>query len=263
MFVALATNVGTAAYSSDGINWAETSLPTTASWRSVTYGNGMFMAVAYNSTISMYSIDGVNWTQIDLPYTTYWHSVTYGSIGFVAIGFSSDKVAYAKITELFAARIDSDAIPVTSVNGKTGAVQLNAEDTGAAPETHEHSASDINSGTLSADRLPTVPVTKGGTGATDAATARTNLGITPANIGAAPSTHEHAAENITSGTLASDRLPTVPVAKGGTGATDAATARANLGITPANIGAASASNSETWVFTLADGSTVSKEVILK
>ena len=32
---------------------------------------------------------------------------------------------------------------------------------------------------------------------------------------------------------------------------------------PADIGAASTANAETWVFTLADGSTVSKEVILK
>ena len=34
-------------------------------------------------------------------------------------------------------------------------------------------------------------------------------------------------------------------------------------ITPNDIGAASTANAETWVFTLADGSTVSKEVILK
>lgn len=117
-----------------------------------------------------------------------------------------------------------------------------------------------------------VTVESGGTGATDAATARTKLGITPANIGAAPTTHNHtkseitdfptsmpasdvyswakaaskptytasevgaaaashnhSASNITSGTL--------PVERGGTGATDAATARTKLGITPANIGA--------------------------
>jgi hypothetical protein len=45
-------------------------------------------------------------------------------------------------------------------------------------DTHKHSASDITSGTLSSDRLPTVPLTKGGTGATTAAGALTNLGIT-------------------------------------------------------------------------------------
>lgn len=66
----------------------------------------------------------------------------------------------------------------------------------------------------------TVPVDRGGTGATDAAGARTNLGITPSAIGAAASNHTHALANCT-GTLA--------VNKGGTGATDAATARSNLG----------------------------------
>ena len=82
----------------------------------------------------------------------------------------------------------------------------------------------------------------GGTGATSASAARSALGITPANIGAAASSHNHSASNITSGTLSVDRLPTVSVAKGGTGATTAAQARANLGITAANIGAAASSH---------------------
>lgn len=42
---------------------------------------------------------------------------------------------------------------------------------------HKHSADDTDSGTFSTDRLPTVPVIKGGTGAVDAAAARQNLGI--------------------------------------------------------------------------------------
>lgn len=64
--------------------------------------------------------------------------------------------------------------------------KVTAEQVGAAASTHNHAASEINSGTLSSSRLPTVPVTKGGTGATSAAAARTALGITPANIGALP-----------------------------------------------------------------------------
>lgn len=49
-----------------------------------------------------------------------------------------------------------------------------------AASSHNHSASDINSGTLNSSRLPTVPITKGGTGATTAAAALTALGAFPA-----------------------------------------------------------------------------------
>ena len=45
-----------------------------------------------------------------------------------------------------------------------------------APASHNQSASTITSGTLSADRLPTVPIKKGGTGATTADAARENIG---------------------------------------------------------------------------------------
>ena len=54
--------------------------------------------------------------------------------------------------------------------------------------------------------------------------------LTPANIGAAPASHNHSAANITSGTMSVNRLPTITVAKGGTGATTAAQARVNLGV---------------------------------
>lgn len=58
----------------------------------------------------------------------------------------------------------------------------------------------------------------------------------------ADSSHNHAASNITSGTLSIDRLPTITIAKGGTGATTAAAARTNLGV-PSTTGSGA---SGTW-----------------
>ena len=107
----------------------------------------------------------------------------------------------------------------------TSANRPTASEIGAAAASHNHAASNITSGTLSIDRLPTITVAKGGTGATTAAQARTNLGITPANIGAAASSHNHSAANITSGTLA--------VARGGTGITANPSLLVNLGSTSA------------------------------
>lgn len=57
-----------------------------------------------------------------------------------------------------------------------------------------------------------------------------NVNITLANIGAAAASHNHSAGNITSGTFDIARIPTITVAKGGTGATTAAAARSNLGV---------------------------------
>lgn len=88
----------------------------------------------------------------------------------------------------------------------------------------------------------TLPISKGGTGATSAAAARSN-------IQAAKNVHKHNASDIDSGTLSSDRFPTIPITKGGTGASNSSQARANLGIAE-----------EYWTFTLEDGTTVTKLV---
>lgn len=79
----------------------------------------------------------------------------------------------------------------------TSASKPTASEIGAAAASHSHAASAITSGTLASDRLPTVPIAKGGTGATSASAARTALGITPANIGAAASSHSHPVSQVT------------------------------------------------------------------
>lgn len=104
---------------------------------------------------------------------------------------------------------------------------------------HSHQLSDLSG---------TVPVSKGGTGATEAAQARTNLGVTPANIGAAPASHTHDAGNIASGLI--------PIVRGGTGGATPAAARQNLGITPQNIGALPASGGTMTESICFEGNTV-------
>lgn len=49
------------------------------------------------------------------------------------------------------------------------------EDVGAAPKVHKHSATDINTGTLGSDRLPVVPISKGGHGADNGSDGLKNL----------------------------------------------------------------------------------------
>lgn len=77
----------------------------------------------------------------------------------------------ANITDLTAT-----ATELNYMDGVTSNVQTQLD--GKAASGHKHAAADITSGTLSSDRLPTVPISKGGTGATTAAAALTNLGIT-------------------------------------------------------------------------------------
>lgn len=83
-----------------------------------------------------------------------------------------------------------------------------------------------------AQTLQKVPVANGGTGATTAAEARTNLGITPANIGALASTGGTVSGSLSiTGTLTVGTYGTiVPVTAGGTGASSVAGARNALGL---------------------------------
>ena len=88
-FVAVTDGTGSCAYSTDGISWNETSLPTSRRWFGVTYGDGKFVAVALSTDKGAYSTDGINWNEFTLPASQSWYSVTYGNGKFVALGGSS------------------------------------------------------------------------------------------------------------------------------------------------------------------------------
>jgi hypothetical protein len=44
-------------------------------WYDITYGNEKFVTVAYNSTKAAYSSDGINWVETTLPSSAYWYIV--------------------------------------------------------------------------------------------------------------------------------------------------------------------------------------------
>jgi len=107
----------------------------------------------------------------------------------------------------------------------TSANKPTLSELGAAASSHNHSAANITSGTLT--------VARGGTGITANPSMLVNLGSTSAASVFAASPRP----GIT-GTLS--------IAHGGTGATSAAAARTALGITPANIGAAATSHTHNY-----------------
>ena len=74
-------------------------MPQGLSWYSVAYGNGILVAIASSSNIAAYSEDGINWTQTTLPVSGSWHSVCYGNGKFVAIAYNSNvdiKIIYGR-----------------------------------------------------------------------------------------------------------------------------------------------------------------------
>ena len=102
------------------------------------------------------------------------------------------------------------AVPTSrTVNGKvlSSNISLTASDVGAAASSH-------------GNHVPTVQTASNKIFLRNDNTWQT---VTPANIGAAESSHNHSASNITSGTL--------PISRGGTGATSASSALSNLGVT--------------------------------
>ncbi|HRG49117.1 MAG TPA: hypothetical protein PLG41_23120, partial [Leptospiraceae bacterium] len=76
-----------------GSSWTARTLPSSQSWNSVTYGNGVFVAVTPSSTVAATSPDGITWTARTLPSSQSWNAVTYGNGVFVAVGGGSTVAA--------------------------------------------------------------------------------------------------------------------------------------------------------------------------
>ena len=82
--------------SEDGINWSEITLPLSANWNSVAYGDSKFIAVAYDTGTAAYSEDGVNWTGVTLPDTAEWSEIAYGDGKFVVNKSTRTTIAYSE-----------------------------------------------------------------------------------------------------------------------------------------------------------------------
>jgi hypothetical protein len=124
---------------------------------------------------------------------------------------------------------------VTSVNGYTGVVVLTASDISGLGTIASQAANNITITGGSITGITDLAVADGGTGASTASGARTNLGLVigtdvlAPNGSAASLTSFPTLNQNTTGT-ASNVTGTVAVANGGTGATTASGARTNLGL---------------------------------
>jgi len=102
-YVVLASTGNSVLYSTSpvgaGSSWYYATLPTTASWQRLEYGNNRFVAVATGSTAA-YSYDGITWSLASLPSSIAWSDIKYGNGVFVAgagstVAYSYDGIDWA------------------------------------------------------------------------------------------------------------------------------------------------------------------------
>jgi hypothetical protein len=92
VFVAL-TDGGVAATSPDGVNWTARGSIGSTVVTVMAFGGGKFIALRGTSTLCYSSPDGITWTARNLPASVDWGSLAYGGGTWVAIGTNTTSVA--------------------------------------------------------------------------------------------------------------------------------------------------------------------------
>lgn len=120
---------------------------------------------------------------------------------------------------------DMAPAPHAETHKPGGSDPLSPADIGAAPAAHQHSASDITSGTINAARLPSASTSARGIVqlSTSTSSTSTTMAATPSAVKAAydlaaskaNASHTHSASDITSGTIAAARLPSASTSAAG------------------------------------------------
>lgn len=88
------------AYSSDGLNWQTSMLPSTGNWYNSAYGNGKFIVFRTGSVYAAYSATGMSWNACSLPSSYSWQNIIFGNDKFIIcdnknnIAYSSDGITW-------------------------------------------------------------------------------------------------------------------------------------------------------------------------
>jgi hypothetical protein len=93
VFVIVADTNNQSAYSSDGINWTSSSMPSALRWVSIAFGSNKFIAIEKETNKFASSSNGISWTLGNLPSSGNWNSITYNDNKFVIVGLN--KAAYS------------------------------------------------------------------------------------------------------------------------------------------------------------------------
>ena len=98
LYVAVRTGSNQVAYSTDGISWTASTLPSSLNWSKVVWGNGRFIAIADNSVNAAYSLDGVNWTAttIGTEGAALPTDIAYGQGMFAVTSADTNSVCYSE-----------------------------------------------------------------------------------------------------------------------------------------------------------------------